>query len=485
MKKLLLTLSILFLTFGITACETVENVFSDFVESIPGEIAEDLVLETSLNQQVVTYHYQGELLEGILPYPYFNKDTLITLQVSYKDLTVDKTILVKKSPIIHDLYITTLDGNDITSKEDYVAGFVSVEGSEAFNLSNQSMQIRGRGNSSWEYPKKPYRIKFDSRTSLLGMAKAKDYVLLAEYNDKSLIRNYMAHYMTGFLDTGHRLETRFVNLYLNGSYRGVYLLTEQIEVDKNRLNIDESDLASGGFLIELETEDRIWREGIENYNWFTVDNRYFLVKSPDVVDYPEAIVTSKITYMKTYLNDFLASIETDTYDTYIDTDNFIDYFILAEFFKQVDIGYSSVFAFKDLDQKLMMGPSWDFDISSGNGNYYDYTYQNYWVDYNPWFYKLIQKDSFEARFIARFNDIMNNHFDAFIAEIDYVSGQLYPHAIRNFEKWDILGIYVWPNPQEMVEANTYSKQISYLKTYLTMRKDWLQNELNDQGYYLD
>ena len=101
-------------------------------------------------------------------------------------------------------------------------------------------------------------------------------------------------------------------------------------------------------MIELETEDRIWREGIENYNWFTVDNRYFLVKSPDVEDYPEAIVTSKITYMKTYLNDFLASIETDTYDTYIDTDNFIDYFILAEFFKQVDIGYSSVFAFKDL-----------------------------------------------------------------------------------------------------------------------------------------
>ena len=60
------------------------------------------------------------------------------------------------------------------------------------------MQIRGRGNSSWEYPKKPYKIKFDSRTSLLGMAKAKDYVLLAEYNDKSLIRNYMAHFMTGF-----------------------------------------------------------------------------------------------------------------------------------------------------------------------------------------------------------------------------------------------------------------------------------------------
>ena len=144
-----------------------------------------------------------------------------------------------------------------------------------------------------------------------------------------------------------------------------------------------------------------------------------------------------------------------------------------------------MFAFKDLDQKLMMGPSWDFDISSGNGDYYDYTYQNYWVDYNPWFYRLIQQESFETRFIARFNDVMDNHFDDFIAEIDYVSGQLYPHAIKNFEKWDILGIYVWPNPQEMVEANTYSKQITYLKTYLTMRKDWLLNELNTNGYYID
>ena len=84
--------------------------------------------------------------------------------------------------------------------------------------------------------------------------------------------------------------------------------------------------------------------------------------------------------------------------------------------------------------------------------------------------KLIQNQSFEDAYIKRFNEVMTAYFDIFIAELDYVSSALFPHAERNFKKWGILDKYVWPNPPEMVEANTYSKQITYLKTYMINRK---------------
>ena len=435
------------------------------INDLPDEISGDLILPMQHNAQSITYTIDETLIEGVLKYPFITKDESVTLNATLGSDTISKTITIKASPIIHDLHITTLNQAPIDSRDVYVTGAVSVD-SETFGKTGLTMQIKGRGNSSWEYPKKPYRIKFDERQSILGMREARDYVLLAEYNDKSLIRNYLAHYFSTFLNIGYHLETRFVSLYINGSYRGVYLLTEQIEQDKNRLDIDDSLLADGGFLIELETEERMYKEGIENIDWFTVDNRYFVIKSPSMDELSPMVIETKINFMKGYLNNFLASIETDTYDTYIDTDNFIDYFILSELFKQVDVGYSSVFTYKDLNEKMHMGPVWDFDISSGNGDYYDSSYSGYWVDYNPWFYRLIQQDSFEQKFITRFKALMDEYFDDLIAELEYVSGLLYQPAIQNFEKWDILDIYVWPNPPAMVEANTYSKQITYLKKYL-------------------
>ncbi len=495
MKRMLIMIMLFSLILGLLACNENEIIESDiskefksFIKDLDAEIDKDTDLPSKFNDLSVSYVYQDELIEKI-SYPYSNKDINMTLEVSIvdgdKQIKETKEILIKKSPIIHDLYVSTENYLQIDSKETYIKGQVSLTNDGPFKQEGLSMKIKGRGNSTWMYPKKPYRIKFDERQSLLGMASAKDYVLLAEYNDKSLMRNYLAHYFSQFLNYDHHLETRYVSLYLNDVYQGIYLLTEQVEVDKNRLDIDESDLADGGFLIELETDDRIDQEGIEDINWFKAGGKNFVIKSPDMEDYEPGVVANKISFMKNYINDFLLSIEVDFYEAYIDVDSFIDYFILSELFKQVDVGYSSVYAHKDLNEKLAMGPSWDFDISSGNGDYYDYGPFGYWVDYNPWFKSLIQRPSFEMLYTNRFIEVMDLHFDDLIAEIDYVSALLAPYASDNFKTWDILGIYIWPNPQEMVAANTYSKQITYLKNYLISREQWLTSELKTKGYYID
>lgn len=484
MKKIYLMISAFFLLFMTLGCEVSTIDFEPFLDSLPGEISSDLPLIDQYEQFPITYTYNEKIISEVFKLPYFNKDTIITLDVLYRGKVYEKRMLVKASPIIHDLHIETENQMDITSKDTYIKGSVAIGGSQ-FAVSDLTMQIRGRGNSTWGFPKKPYRIKFDERQSILGMDSARDYVLLAEYTDKSLVRNHAAHYFSQFLNIGHVIETRFVSVYLNGSYQGVYLLTEQVEQDRNRLDIDVSADLNGGFLIELEAEERIWQEGDENIDWFTVNNRYYVIKSPKMREYSTSIISGKINYMKNYIRDFLEAIPANNYDTFIDVDNFIDFFILSELFKQVDIGYSSVYSYKDKGELLKMGPAWDFDISSGNGDYYDSSYSGYWVDYNPWFYRLIQNKAFETRFINRFKTLMDDHFEDLINEINYVSNLLETEANRNFDKWQILGIYVWPNPPEMVAQDTYRKQINYLKDYLTQRKNWLYNELTTNGYYLD
>lgn len=489
MKRIMLVLLVVLTSIIMIGCtdDQVTERFEAFVMDLDDAITTDMSLPSTFEDIPVSYYYMDEKIE-VIDFIYTNKDLLMTIEVVLEaetEVRLSKDIQISKSDIIHSLYITTENEQDIVSKDDYINGKVSLESDGPFAKEDLEMRIKGRGNSTWTYPKKPYKIKFDERQSLLGMAEAKDYVLLAEYNDKALMRNYLAHYFSQFLNFDRYLETRHVSLFVNDVYQGVYLLTEQVEVDSNRLDIDQSDLFNGGFLIELEADERVGQEGIEDIDWFRVDGRNFVIKSPDMEDYSQEVVQGKINYMKAYLNDFIDAIENDTYEDYIDVDSFIDYFILAEIFKQVDVGYSSVYAHKDVDGKLKMGPIWDFDISSGNGDYYDYGPENYWVDYNPWFNKLIEKESFETRYISRFNEVVDQYFDLLIEELEYVSTLLIPFANTNFATWDIMGQYVWPNPPEMVEANTYQKQIAYLKGYLSERAIWLQNEINTHGFYKD
>ncbi len=217
-------------------------------------------------------------------------------------------------------------------------------------------------------------------------------------------------------------------------------------------------------------------------NWVKVDGYNYVIKSPKMDELTIPEVNGKIQFIKNTLNQFIQSIGQGTYESYMDMNQFIDYFIISELFKQVDVGYSSVYIYKDKNELMRMGPVWDFDISSGNGDYYDSGPQGYWVDYNPWFNYLIDKPEFESRYIVRFMEVSYLYFDQLIAELDLVSSLLFTDALINFEKWRILGIYVWPNPPQMVEADTYAKQIQYLKNYLIQREAWLTTTLTTDGY---
>ena len=159
------------------------------------------------------------------------------------------------------VYVKTENNQPVIYKDIQINGFLSVISSnEADELVEDSMTIKGRGNSTWGMAKKPYRIKFNKKRNFLDMpAKAKKWVFLANHADKSLMRNAIALEIGSMLEFEFTPRFRFVDFYLNNSYKGNYLITDQVEVYKNRVPVEEMDPSivsmpdlAGGYLIEID-----------------------------------------------------------------------------------------------------------------------------------------------------------------------------------------------------------------------------------------
>jgi hypothetical protein len=379
------------------------------------------------------------------------------------------------------LRITTDNGAPIVSKEVYLTGQMSlvssVTGAPAVN---GGLQIRGRGNSTWDiHPKKPYRLKLTDKQSLLGMPSSKDWVLLANYSDKSLLRNAVA------LDLGSRMgfpwtpRSAFVEVYLNDRYDGVYQLMENIKVTKDRVNIDElaaadvgMDKISGGYLLEVDFRE----DGYTMHT--TIDDL------PIVFQSPEEPAPAQEAYIKGYINDFEAALHSSTfadpttgYAAYIDVDSFIRFYLVNEVFRNVDANmWSSCWMYKPRGGKLFMGPLWDFDLAAGNANYADAFKTAGWHIRNAkWFSRLFEDPAFAARVKTAWNEIKADELPAMFEQITSRSAGLQQAQLNNFQRWPILETWVWPNYQI---PGSYSGEIDYLRSFLTTRIAWIDQQIN-------
>lgn len=263
----------------------------------------------------------------------------------------------------------------ILSKNEYVKGTMYIDGTE------YPMQIKGRGNASWNaFPKKSYRIKLYKGASLFGLTQNRDWVLTCNYADKSLIRNAVAHDIAATLDGLDFTSTHVsVNLYLNGKYMGVYTFADKIEEGAGRLDFtdipdDEPNSFGGldiGFLIEIGWD--FDGENIYNKDYF--DSQKVLriyVKEPE----SDRANTPEFTYAKQYILAMeRAIIMNNGWEEFIDLDSWVDWFIATELtFNMESAYYRSCYMWKRDGGKLMMGPVWDFDMAFGNhlGDLYNY-----------------------------------------------------------------------------------------------------------------
>ena len=377
-----------------------------------------------------------------------------------------------------------IDCSSSITKEAYSECKITVNNTdEEYILDEASARIKGRGNSTWGMPKKPYKIKFDSKVDLFGNGAAKEWVLLANYCDKSLSRFIMASEIGLALGLTETSGTQPVNVMLNGTYQGVYLVCEQVEIGKNRVNI-KSDLTDidTGYLIEMDA--RAADEGTEGVDYFTMGGYMFALKDPDRED--KDFKDENFEFIVNYFDQCYEAITGNEYEkvkAHIDVTSFAKCYIVHEMLGCTDVSYSSFFLYKKAGDKLYAGPVWDFDISCGNCDYQDTSTETdelYARDENLFYKNLMRFPEFKAK-VA---DILNTNKDLLKAKIDEVyeyQMEYKENNEKNFEVWSILDKYVWPNPKKIVKLKTFEKQLSFVKDWITDKLDFMLTQYKKVG----
>lgn len=378
--------------------------------------------------------------------------------------------------------------------------------------------IEIRGATSQSFPKKSYGFETrdanneDVNVSLLGFPEEEDWILYGPYSDKSLMRNMLIYDLSRDIDR-YASRTKFAELYIDGIYKGVYVFMEKLKRDGdriaiNKLNNDENtgEDVTGGYILKIDkTAGSNLGDGYNDLNSFTSSHAptsatmsqeiHFLYEYPDAED----ITEEQKNYISTYVKQFedalasneYANLETG-YEAYIDVDSFIDFFLMNEISNNVDGYRLSTYMHKDKNEKLEMGPIWDFNLAFGNADYCGGGETNVWAykfnercseDYWEvpfWWERLLEDPAYVSRLKIRWNALRSNEFSDAAIDLKietYTTLLNTSEAVRaNFATWDILGIYVWPNN---FVGNSYDAEIEYLKSWIKARVTWLDQAMNN------
>lgn len=362
------------------------------------------------------------------------------------------------------IFMDTEDNQVIESRDSYIKGSLLIEGGRHFNdISSKLIDVRGRGHSTWlYYPKKPYQIRFDNDTSILNLSPSQRWIFLAEYGDKTMLRNKLAFELGYISDLTWTSKSQFAEVFVNKQYEGTYHVVEKIEVHNSRVNIGENE-----FLIEIDQEDRLDSDDI----FFKSSEFLFNIKHPELI-----FGDDRFTYVENLVNNFEMALlsndfldETMGYSQFINVDSFIDWFLINEITKNLDAKgfFSSVYLTVDLDSKINMGPIWDFDWSLAGDP------EGWWVKDNIWYARLFQDPIFLSKLKNRFM-YFNDRRDYIIEKIELHANRLLLAQEKNNERWGTIGIYVLPNP---IFFETYEEEVNFLKSWFNERLDWLENAL--------
>lgn len=391
----------------------------------------------------------------------------------------------------HDLPIFdihTVDNVFPEDKENYITGDISVidYNNEEYSIDivNATMGIRLRGNSTMPANKKPFRIKFDKKQSLFGLTAAKSWVLLANYYDKSNIRNYLAYTMANKMDyLDFQPSAIFVEVRFNGDFLGLYLLSEQMQSGEGRVDIeDDIDTETGmpSYFIELNSRADDEEEGLIRDVEYFVDQeqRVFEYKYPEPND-DNTLGEGVNDYIVNYMNqtdDAIFSLNPDEYEKYIDVNSFIDYYIVEELFKNVDVADTSQYYVKYANGKLKMGPVWDFDISLGVIDYPEYWNTELHVRMRDfWFGTLLSVPKFLDQTMERYTEIRNTIIEGVLDDFVDIIDRLDKAQKANLERWPLeyntnQGLFIEEHYYDQYESfTTLEAHYGYLESQLRIQ----------------
>lgn len=379
--------------------------------------------------------------------------------------------------------------------------------SDDWNVYSGKISIERRGESSQGFKKKSYSLELqkedgsNNNVSILGLPIENDFVLYGPYSDKTLIKNVLSYEL--FRRTGRWApRTRYVEVILNGDYHGVYVLTEKLKRDKNRVDIDkltEKDISpvdiSGGYILRRDKTaksdiDEWWTSPVGQPYHETMWYEYYDPKYKD-------LTTDQADYIKDWMEEFDNVMSGEDFNTsgigykkYIKTKSFIDMMFLNEISKGIDNYLFSTYFYKENDTdggQLVAGPPWDYNLGYGNLNYgddwgateyYGWCYTQGSRVY--WYKRLMEDEGYRNKVYCRWTMFRESIYsdENIEAIIDSCVNILGPAVDRNYEKYPILGEYFWP---AIFWPDTYEEEVYELKSWLIDRLDWMDGEWYNMG----
>lgn len=362
--------------------------------------------------------------------------------------------------------------------------------------------IESRGQSSEGFPKKNYGLETrdingdDLAVQILGMPAESDWVMLASYSDKTLMRPAIAFDLYRKMGW-YAPRIKYCDVVLNGDYIGTYMFTEKVKVDINRINIakltpldNAGDEVTGGYILKVDWWDG---DGIHSqYNAVNGGPLYYAHQDPawDEITQPQHdYITSFIDTVEDVFADSNYNDTVTGYRKYVSVASFVDMAIILELSKNVDGYRLSSFCYKDKNSnsnQLFCGPPWDYDLSFGNADYmegWQTTDWNYLIQENNtgqmpfYWHKMFDDSLFQTRMKCRWDELRQTILDqdTLFAFIDSVAAYIDSSQQINFQRWPILGTYVWPNPSPI--PATYTEEIQKMKDFITDRLIWIDNNL--------
>ncbi len=432
-------------------------------------------------------------LKSVPVYAYFDSQTLHLYTSNRRHLAFPfpkyKPDYIEKIQNIPVVRIKTDNNAPIVDKKNYVKGTITISDPECLYsdeaVFEARMGIRGRGNSTWGWEKKPWKVKLDEKASVLGMPADKEWAMLANHSDKTLIRNITAMKISEICGFSWTPRMVSVEVYLNDEYQGVYNFCEHKKVSEDRVNIDvvsgtdnSGDAVTGGYYFEIE------QNMDETTCWETS------MKVPMMFSDPEVPTAEQLEYVKKYFDDFEAALHSPDladpetgYAKYVDVESFIHFYFIQELTKNVDGNFrKSSFLTKERGKKLEMYHVWDFDLTLGNSvsdlnrdpeGFFIKNYNSQWYLGENWFNLMLNDPAFVSRVKARWNELLPE-LEGVIEYIGFQAMSLEKAQQRNFEKWDINSHVDLSFPS----LGSYEAEIEYLKDFYTKRLNWLTTEIN-------
>ena len=409
--------------------------------------------------------------------------------------------------------IHTFVGYDPQDKETELESNVTITYDNGTRIQEYPVTAKGRGNASWGFEKKPWRIKFNDGKShhmlkgspLESPAKAKKWTLINNYGDKTLMRNILAFELSRRLNMPYTVYCQPVDVIMNGEYKGCYQLCDQISIDSHRVPIvemtpddNEDPFVTGGYLIEIDAYAN------QESSWFSSSRGIpITIKSPDA----DEITTEQSKYIKDYFrlleNDLWSTNYTDSVTGFrrrLDAESFLKHFLVGEFSGNMDT-YWSTYMYKNREEdRFTVAPCWDFDLAFDNDQRIDVLGRSDWAytggscapNMRSFVSRVLSDKAVKQRLAAMWAEMRDSGLftaESLIAYIDSTAQVLDASQRLNFIRWPILNKKVHQNKSALGD---YYAEVDVVRKYVRARIEWIDNYLNykaapvyrDSTYYI-